>query len=81
MPKPPIEQIAQVLDHAETFVALLRRLDRLADRLVTVGELRFRAEVARRKERNSKSATAKRLWAWRARRLDARADRLERQGR
>lgn len=73
----PLKHIAGLLDSAEVVVALLERLDRLTDRLVSVGELRFRAEVARRKARNSRNKILAAAWARRARKLTERADRIE----
>jgi len=66
-----------MLDLAEVAVRLLERLGDLSDSVVSVGELRFRAEVCRRKARNSKTQIMKAAWARRARKLDERAARLE----
>lgn len=72
-----VENLSALLDRTEVVIGLFERINKLTDRLVSIGELRFRAEVARRKGRNSKRQAIKDLWAWRARRLDVRADRIE----
>lgn len=78
MPAPPVDRILELIDHAETWVRIWQRLDRLSDPIVSVAALRFRAEVAGRKSRNSKTAAMRRFWGARARRLDEKADRLAR---
>lgn len=78
MSKNPIETVGKILDSAETVVSMAERLDKLIDRTATVVELRRRAAVCRRKASNSKRKAVRLFWMWRARRHDARADRLER---
>jgi hypothetical protein len=73
----PLKRAGEILDVAEAAFGLFQRFSDMTDRVVSIGELRFRAEVCRRKARNSKRQFMRDFWAARARGLDVRADRIE----